>query len=80
MRGMSGKAAINKLDQQVCEAIKKHNALNHQRKTRVKKLEQLQTEYEQMVKDAEEVMNTDSGESEEAQVIMVVYNDNFIYN
>jgi len=71
---MSGKAAINKLDQQVCEAIKKQNALNHQRKTRVKKLEQLQTEYDQMVKDAEEVMNTDAGESEEAQTLRMLEN------
>lgn len=74
MRGMSGKAAINKLDQQVCEAIKKRNALNHQRKTRVQKLEQLETEYQQMVKDAEEVISTDAGESEEAQTLRILEN------
>lgn len=33
-----------------------------------KKLHGLQTEYDQMVRDAEEAMNTDAGESEDAQV------------
>ena len=61
-------AAITKLDQQVCEAVKKLNALRHQKNTRQKKLEALQTEYNQLVTDAEEVSNTDVGESAEAQV------------
>ena len=61
-------AAITKLDQQVCEAVKKLNALKHQKNTRQKKLELLQTEYNQLVTDAEEVSNTDAGESAEAQV------------
>lgn len=61
-------AAITKLDQQVCEAVKKLNALRHQKNTRQKKLEALQTEYNQLVTDAEEVSNTDAGESVEAQV------------
>ena len=61
-------AAITKLDQQVCEAIKRLNAMNHQKNSREKKLELLQTEYSQLVKDAEEVSSTDAGESAEAQV------------
>jgi len=61
-------AAITKLDQQVCEAVKKLNALRHEKNTRQKKLDLLQTEYNQLVTDAEEVSNTDVGESAEAQV------------
>jgi len=52
----------------VCEAVKKLNALRHQKNTRQKKLELLQTEYNQLITDAEEVSNTDAGESAEAQV------------
>ncbi|XP_058956932.2 outer dynein arm-docking complex subunit 3 [Pocillopora verrucosa] len=74
MRGMSGKAAITKLDQQVCEAEKKLNACKHQRNTREKKLEALETEYNQLVKDAEEVSSTDAGESAEAQKLRSLEN------
>nr|XP_058956932.1 outer dynein arm-docking complex subunit 3-like [Pocillopora verrucosa] len=74
MRGMSGKAAITKLDQQVCEAEKKLNACKHQRSTREKKLEALETEYNQLVKDAEEVSSTDAGESAEAQKLRSLEN------
>ena len=52
----------------MCEAVKRLNALRHQKNTRQKKLELLQTEYNQLVTDAEEVSNTDAGESAEAQV------------
>lgn len=65
---MSMQAAVNKLDQQVCESIKKLNALKHQRNMKDKKLRALQTEYDQMVTDAEEAVNTDAGESDDAQV------------
>ena len=53
----------------MCEAVKKLNALRHQKNTRQKKLELLQTEYNQLITDAEEVSNTDAGESAEAQVL-----------
>ncbi|EDO35840.1 predicted protein [Nematostella vectensis] len=75
MKGMSGRAAINKLDQQVCESVKKMNALKHTRKVQEKKLKQLQTEYDQMVKDAEEAVNTDAGDSDDAQRLRVVENN-----
>ena len=48
--------------------MKRLNALKHQQNTRQKKLDLLQTEYNQLVTDAEEVSNTDAGESAEAQV------------
>ena len=53
----------------MCEAVKKLNALKHQKTSRQKKLELLQTEYNQLITDAEEVSNTDAGESAEAQVL-----------
>lgn len=52
----------------MCEGIKKLNALKHTRNAKEKKLFELQTEYDQMVKDAEEAVNTDAGESADAQV------------
>lgn len=53
----------------MCEAEKRLNALKHQKNSHQKKLELLQTEYNQLVKDAEEVSSTDAGESAEAQVL-----------
>lgn len=74
MRGMSGKAAIIKLDQQVCEAVKRLNALRHQKNSHEKKLQALQTEYNQLITEAEEVSNTDAGESAEAQKLRSLEN------
>lgn len=74
MRGMSGKAAIIKLDQQVCEAVKRLNALRHQKNSHEKKLQALQTEYNQLITEAEEVSNTDVGESAEAQKLRSLEN------
>lgn len=53
----------------MCEAEKRLNALKHQKNSRQKKLQLLQTEYNQLITDAEEVSNTDVGESAEAQVL-----------
>jgi len=74
MRGMSGREAIAKLDQQVCESKKKLNAMSHQQKMKEKKLAALQTEYNQMIKDAETVVLTDAGESKEAQQLRILEN------
>lgn len=74
MRGISGKAAIGRVDQQLCETKKKLNALHHQRVTREKKLESLRTDYEQMVNDAEIIENTDIGDSPEAQQLRMLEN------
>jgi len=74
MRGMSGREAISKLDQQVCECKKKLNLTLHQQTMRDKKLKALQTEYDQMIKDAETVVMTDAGESKEAQQLRILEN------
>lgn len=74
MRGMSGKEAIAKLDQQVCEMKKYLNALNHQQKMREKKLAMFQTEYNQLSKDGESTILTNTGQSEEAQQLRILEN------
>ena len=74
MRGMSGKEAIAKLDQQVCETKKQLNALNHQCRMREKKLAMLQTEYDQVSKDGESTILTNTGQSEEAQQLRILEN------
>jgi myosin heavy subunit len=74
MRGMSGKEAIAKLDQQVCESKKRFNALRHQCKVKEKKLAGLQTEHRQMVKDSETISQADTGESDESQQLRILEN------
>lgn len=64
----------------MCEAEKRLNALKHQKNSRQKKLQLLQTEYNQLITDAEEVSNTDAGESAEAQVLnKTIIRDRYIY-
>lgn len=74
MRGMSGKEAIGKLDQQVCEMKKYLNAIGHQQQMREKKLAMLQTEYNQISKDGESTILTNTGQSEEAQQLRILEN------
>jgi len=74
MRGMSGREAIAKLDQQVCECKKRLNATIHQKEVKEKKLAALNTEYDQMIKDAETVVMTEAGESKEAQQLRILEN------
>ena len=53
----------------MCDTVKRLNALRHQTASKQKKLEELQTQYNQMMKDASEAVATDKGESADAQVI-----------
>ena len=57
------------MDFKVCDTVKRLNALRHQTASKQKKLEELQTQYNQMMKDASEAVATDKGESADAQVI-----------
>ena len=52
----------------MCDTVKRLNALRHQTASKQKKLEELQTQYNQMMKDASEAVATDKGESSDAQV------------
>ena len=56
------------MDFKVCDTVKRLNALRHQTASKQKKLEDLQTQYNQMMKDASEAIATDQGESQDAQV------------
>lgn len=56
------------MDHKVCDTMKRLNALKHQTAQKQKRLEKLQTEYQQMVDDSSEAVATDKGESKDAQV------------
>ena len=49
------------------------NALKHENACKQKQIEEYQTKYDQMVKDAEEAIKTDAGESETAVVCGVSF-------
>ena len=61
------------MDHKVCDTVKRLNALRHTTATKQKKLEELQTKYGQMQKDASEAVATDKGESADAQVLYCSY-------
>lgn len=56
------------MDQKHSDHIKRLNAIKHENATKLKQLEELQTRYNQMIKDADEAVKTDAGESETAMV------------
>lgn len=60
--------AITIMDHKVCDTVKRLNSLRHHTANKQKKLEKLQTQYEQMVQDSSEAVATDKGESADAQV------------
>lgn len=48
--------------------MKRLNAIRHENASKQKTLEEYQTRYDQMIKDADEAVKTDAGESETAVV------------
>jgi hypothetical protein len=56
------------IDQKHSDLRKRLNALKHENVTKLKQLEEMQTRYDQMMKDADEAVKTDAGESETAVV------------
>ena len=54
--------------------MKRLNALKHANTNKQKNLEELQTKYNQMVKDADEAVKTDAGESETAVRLRLLEN------
>jgi hypothetical protein len=56
------------VDLQHSDNLKRLNSLAHKTAVKQKQLEELQTMYNQLVKDSEEVVKTDAGESETAAV------------
>lgn len=74
MKNKTGRQAITIMDFKVCDTVKRLNALRHQTASKQKKLEELQTEYNQMQKDASEAVATDKGESGDAQTMRYLEN------
>ncbi len=56
------------MDEKVCDAQKRLDLEKYKTSKKLQQLEELQTEYNQMVKDASDAVATDSGDSEEAEV------------
>lgn len=52
----------------MCDTAKRLNALRHQTATKQKKLDIIETQYDQMLKDSSDAVATDKGESTDAQV------------
>lgn len=74
MKNKTGRQAMTVMDYKVCDTVKRLNALRHQTATKQKKLEDLQTQYNQMQKDASEAVATDKGESSDAQQMRYLEN------
>ncbi|XP_060602544.1 outer dynein arm-docking complex subunit 3-like isoform X2 [Ruditapes philippinarum] len=74
MKNKTGRQAITVMDHKVCDTVKRLNALRHQTATKQKRLEDLQTQYGQMQKDASEAVNTDKGQSADAQQMRYLEN------
>jgi len=62
------------VDLQHSDHMKRLNALRHANTTKQKSLEEMQTKYNQMVKDADEAVRTDAGESETAVRLRLLEN------
>ena len=60
--------AVQRMDEKVCDAQKKLDLEKYKTSKKMAQLEELQTQYNQMQKDASDAVATDAGESEEAEV------------
>ncbi|XP_078489128.1 DC2-related axonemal dynein intermediate chain 4 [Ciona intestinalis] len=67
LRNKTGKMAVSVVDQKVCDNKKRLNALRSTTEARRKKLTELKTQYDQMLKDASAAVEMDKGESDAAQ-------------
>ena len=71
---LSPQQAITIFDHKVCDTVKRSNAMNHVTVSKQKRLEELQTQYNQMVKDASDAVSTDKGDSADAQQMRYLEN------
>lgn len=60
------------MDEKVCDRMNVLNNLRYKTAQLQKKLEEKETQHDQMVKDSENAKATDAGESEEAQVCIYI--------
>lgn len=64
---MEGAVAVARFDQTICELIKRRNALQHIRKSREKKLADMEEQMAQLEQETGMIMATPSGDSTEAK-------------
>ncbi|KAK2155197.1 hypothetical protein LSH36_246g02041 [Paralvinella palmiformis] len=69
LRNKPGSVAIVKMDEKVRDRINILNLLRYETVKKQKRVEELKTQYEQVEKETEAAVETDAGESEEAQKI-----------
>jgi hypothetical protein len=62
--------AIVKMDEKVRDRVNVLNSLKFRSVQKQKRLEELQTSYNQMVKDSSDAVATDAGDSEDSQVLI----------
>jgi coiled-coil domain-containing protein 151 len=62
------------MDQKHCDQIKRLNSIKHDNASKQKLLEEMQTRYDQMVKDSDEAVKTDTGESDTAVRLRLLEN------
>ncbi|KAK3732532.1 hypothetical protein RRG08_030732 [Elysia crispata] len=70
----SGRQAIVILDHKVCDSMKQLNSKRHVTARKQKRLEELQTQYDQMCKDSSDAVSTDKGDSADAQAMRYLEN------
>ena len=58
----------------MCDTIKRLNLMKNMTANKMRKLEAIQTEYKQMVKDSSDAVEMDAGESKEAQKLRSLEN------
>ena len=71
---------MQRMDEKVCDTQKKLDLEKYKTSKKMAQLEELQTQYNQMEKDASEAVATDAGESAEAEVCSYKIRSTSIFN
>ncbi|XP_061408916.1 outer dynein arm-docking complex subunit 3 isoform X1 [Lethenteron reissneri] len=74
MKNKTGQAAVEMLDQRVCERIKRLNALHHEAERRDRRLQELQAHRDLLQAESSREEATHSGNSEEAKDLRMLEN------
>ncbi len=74
LRGIPGDTAIRIFDQSVCEMIKRHNSLQHVKRSHQQTLASLEMQIAQMMGDAQAINSTPAGDSEAAKNVRQLEN------
>ena len=74
LRGIPGDTAIRIFDQSVCEMIKRHNSLQHVKRSHQQTLASLEMQIAQMMSEAQAINSTPAGDSEAAKNVRQLEN------